>query len=154
MALFSENIVYRSPLSAEKVLERVGNAIETKGITHLEYWTEPAKFFSGKITGNSFKLTYTGSGRSIDPDIEGIVLETEEGSSTTVQISFPGSSYSIIILFGIALLLTLYVGFGSGLLMLLITVPITLFNLISYKWKCISSEVLLEEIFQVKGEKQ
>jgi hypothetical protein len=154
MAFFSETIIYRSSFSTGEALERLANAIETKGITHIEYWTEPAKFFRGKVTHNGFSLTYAGNSRSVNPDIEGTIQQANEGSLINVKISFPGSIYSFVIFFAIALLLTLYAGIISGLLLLVAAIPIFLFSIISYKWKCSSAEVLLEEIFQVKGEEQ
>ena len=154
MAFFSETIIYRSSFNTGEALERLANAIETKGITHIEYWTEPAKFFRGKVTHNGFSLTYAGSSRSVNPDIEGTVEQAEEGSIITVKISYPSSVYSLVILFAGALLLILYAGLVVGLWLLVTGITIFLFSIIPYKWKCSSIEVLLEEVFQVKGEEQ
>lgn len=154
MALFSQNIIYKSSFNTGEVLKRVADAVETKGITHIEYWTEPAKFFRGKVIKNTFFLTYTGNNRSINPDIEGTVQQLEESSIIRVKISYPGSLYTLVILFALAILLTLKAGIAGGLICASTSIPVFLFSIISYKWKSNHIQVLLEEIFQVKGEEQ
>src|ERR1043165_3627830 len=86
MALFSQKVVYRSPHAPAVVLEQVANSIEKK-MTVLEFWSEPARFYRGKIDGNSFRLRTFG--RNPQTFIVGSVEEVEDGSVITVKIYAP-----------------------------------------------------------------
>ncbi|HLP19179.1 MAG TPA: hypothetical protein VK174_02695 [Chitinophagales bacterium] len=160
MPIFSENIVYRSPLNTEKALEAVTNSIEKNGLTQLEYWTQPARFFKGKVDTNSFKLTYCGNHNSrpsisVDPYILGHIQPTEDGSLIEVKISYPSSRTTVVATLTISLLFGAAVAAGVGIIIGLILASISLLiNLLFYKWKSSHTKVLLENLFHTTGEDQ
>ncbi|HLP53081.1 MAG TPA: hypothetical protein VK154_19470 [Chitinophagales bacterium] len=152
MALFSENIVYRSPLDQETALQRLSKEIKRKR-TLLEHFSEPAQYFRGIVNGNTFRLTYE-SGRSFGPDIEGEIEQVEDGCLATVKISFPGFRLGLIIMLVIGIIMTIILAAIGGILWFGLSVIILIFNSISYKWASSHSKALLENVFKTVGEEQ
>ena len=122
----------------------------------MEYWTEPARFFRGKVTGNNFHIISTSRRKWIKPSVEGTVTEAAEGSLITIKISPAGLGRLLLYLVAIMILLMALGVFRNGQIWIVGVVALIALtaSAATYPGSCWSAKIRLEEIFQAKGEKQ
>lgn len=155
MPFFSETILYHSPLSKETIVLRLSKEVNPYKLSLIEVFTEPSRYFIGRVNGGRFKLSYYG-GRSFSagPDIEGTIHETETGCIVNVKISYPGFGLLILVLFIVITAVTINLGGAAGEISFVFSVIYLIVSAISFKWKSSQSKVLLENTFKATGQVQ
>jgi len=146
-----ENIVYRSNLNEDEIIERLTNEVEFEN-TFINYVS--GKLFDGEITDNKFEITrkiYNSNSYNIKAI--GTIEKDTDGTKINVKIKFrKGVTIFLCFWFGFAFLISImFLTNGVWKLqplgMLLVAY---LFIMLSFKYESYKSKKLLKNIFKAE----
>lgn len=146
-----ENIVFKSKLNENEIIERLTNEVEFEN-TYINYVS--GKLFDGEITDNKFEITRKINHRnSFLPLITGIIENTTDGTKITVHMKLnKGVTIFSYIWFGFVFLMgiiSLSTGFYE-LQPLLMIIFFYLMIMLSFKYESYKSKKLLQNIFKAE----